>query len=103
MIKVDHSACLALGGTFDPCYILTLTTLPSEMGPTMNKRNAALIQSFKADILSVPSQMNYIISIPRYRRRLPMNGVGALMRCTMQILRGATQCYDQYAIRYCPR
>lgn len=54
MIKVDHSACLALGGTFDPCYILTITAVPTQMGPTMNKRNAALIQSFLADILSVP-------------------------------------------------
>ncbi|KAK1809403.1 hypothetical protein LTR12_016233 [Friedmanniomyces endolithicus] len=36
MIKVDHSACLALGGTFDPCYILNITTLLSEMGPTIS-------------------------------------------------------------------
>jgi len=60
MIKVDHSACIALGGTFDPCYILTVTALPSSMGPTVNKRNAALIQSFMADILSVPSERGIV-------------------------------------------
>ena len=60
MIKVDHSACLALGGTFDPCYILIITALPSQMGPTINKRNAALIQAFMADILSVSSDRGII-------------------------------------------
>ena len=55
MIKVDHSACLALGGNFDPCYILNIQALPSQLGASTNKRNAALIQSFMADILSVPS------------------------------------------------
>lgn len=58
--QVDHSVCLALGGTFDPCYILTLTTSPSQMGPTMNKRNAALIQSFMADILGVPPERGVV-------------------------------------------
>ncbi|EME47371.1 hypothetical protein DOTSEDRAFT_50786 [Dothistroma septosporum NZE10] len=60
MVKVDHSACLALGGTFDPCYMLTITTVPSQMGPTTNKRNAALIQSFMADILSVAPERGII-------------------------------------------
>lgn len=60
MVKVDHSACLAMGGTFDPCYSLTLTAVPSEMGPSMNKRNAMLIQSFLADILSVSSDRGIV-------------------------------------------
>lgn len=54
MINVDHSSCLALGGTFDPCYILTLTTTSLSFSADTNKRNAALIQAFMADILSVP-------------------------------------------------
>ncbi|KAF7194455.1 Macrophage migration inhibitory factor-like [Pseudocercospora fuligena] len=66
MVKVDHSACLAMGGTFDPCYILTVSTVPAQMGPTMNKRNAALIQSFMADILSVPPERGIVkfLAIP---------------------------------------
>nr|POE52463.1 hypothetical protein CFP56_78861 [Quercus suber] len=60
MVKVDHSACLALGGTFDPCYMLTLTSVPSQSGPLSNRRNAAAIQSFMADILSVPADRGII-------------------------------------------
>lgn len=60
MVKVDHSACLALGGKFDPCYVLTLTAVPSQMSPGTNKRNAGLIQSFMADILSVPADRGII-------------------------------------------
>ncbi|KAK6407424.1 hypothetical protein LTR81_018025 [Elasticomyces elasticus] len=60
MVKVDHSACLALRGTFDPCYIFNITTLPFEMGPTINKRNAVLIQSFMANILGVSSDRGII-------------------------------------------
>ncbi|KAK5128865.1 hypothetical protein LTR85_000198 [Meristemomyces frigidus] len=78
MIKVDHSACLALGGTFDPCYILTVTSLPSQMGPTVNKRNAALIQSFMADILSVPSDRGIVKFQPIEECNYAMNGTTML-------------------------
>lgn len=74
MIKVDHSACLALGGTFDPCYILNVTTVPSSMGPSINKRNAALIQSFMADILSVPSDRGIVKFTPIEEVNYAMNG-----------------------------
>ena len=60
MVQVSHSACLAMGSTFDPCYNLTINSVTSQMGPTMNKRNAALIQGFMADILSVPAERGII-------------------------------------------
>ena len=75
MIKVDHSACLALGGNFDPCYILTLHTVPSQMGPSTNKRNAALIQSFMADILSVPSERGIVTFVAIAEENLAQNGI----------------------------
>ncbi|KAF2764066.1 hypothetical protein EJ03DRAFT_340057 [Teratosphaeria nubilosa] len=78
MIKIDHSACLALGGTFDPCYILSITAVPSQMGPTMNKRNAALVQSFMADILSVPSDRGIVKFQPIEECNFAMNGVTML-------------------------
>ncbi|OCK81618.1 hypothetical protein K432DRAFT_295092 [Lepidopterella palustris CBS 459.81] len=53
MITVNHSACLLLGGSFEPAYILTVTALPVQIQPTTNKRNAALIQSFMSDSLGV--------------------------------------------------
>jgi hypothetical protein len=74
MINVDHSSCLALGGTFDPCYILTLSCVPSQMQATTNKRNAALIQSFMADILSVPPERGIIKFVPIPEENFACNG-----------------------------
>lgn len=78
MVKIDHSACLALGGTFDPCYILTVTAVASQMGPTMNKRNAAVIQSFMADILSVPPERGILKFQPMPEENLAINGTTLL-------------------------
>lgn len=74
MIKVEHSACLAMGGNFDPCYFLTLNTVPSQMGPATNKRNAAMIQAFMAEILSVPSERGIVKFVPIAEENLAMNG-----------------------------
>ncbi|KAF2726072.1 hypothetical protein K431DRAFT_342326 [Polychaeton citri CBS 116435] len=74
MINVDHSACLALAGTFEPCYILTVNTVPSQMSPASNKRNAALIQSFMADILSVAPDRGIVRFIPIPEENFAMNG-----------------------------
>ena len=78
MVKVDHSACLAMGGTFDPCYVLTLTAVPSEMTPSLNKRNALLIQSFLADILSVTSDRGIIKFCPIEEYNFASNGTTML-------------------------
>ena len=74
MINVDHSSCLALAGTFEPCYILTISALPSQMQATTNKRNAALIQSFMADILSVPPERGVIKFMPVPEENYAFNG-----------------------------
>lgn len=74
MIRVDHSACLALGGTFDPCYILNIQTVPSQMGPSTNKRNASLIQSFMSDILSVSAERGIVTFTPIAEENLAMGG-----------------------------
>lgn len=78
MVQVDHSVCLALGGNFDPCYILNVTTGPSQMGPVMNKRNAALIQSFMADILSVPPERGIVKFQPVPEENFAYNGTTLL-------------------------
>ncbi|KAI9829958.1 MAG: hypothetical protein M1819_005930 [Sarea resinae] len=46
MITFHHSSCLILGGVFEKAYVLTITALPSEVQPTTNKRNAALLTDF---------------------------------------------------------
>ena len=53
-MHLHHTACLLLGGSFDPAYHLTVTALPPAVQPTLNKRNAALLQHFLADALGVP-------------------------------------------------
>lgn len=74
MINVDHSACLLLAGSFEPAYILTISALPSQLQPTTNKRNAALIQSFMADILSVPPERGILRFKPIPEENLATNG-----------------------------
>ncbi|MCJ1445231.1 MAG: hypothetical protein MMC23_005736 [Stictis urceolatum] len=54
MITLDHSACLLFGGSFDPAYHLTILALPGQVQSTVNKRNAALLQNFFEEELSVP-------------------------------------------------
>lgn len=74
MMKIEHSACIALGGTFEPCYILTINTVPSQMGPSVNRRNAALIQGFMAEILSVPAERGIVKFISIEEDNLALGG-----------------------------
>ena len=74
MIRVNHSACLALGGTFDPCYMLTINAVPSQMGPSTNKRNSSLIQSFMAEILSVPPERGIVTFVSIAEENLAVSG-----------------------------
>jgi hypothetical protein len=91
MINVDHSSCIALGGTFDPCYVLTLSLVPSQMQATTNKRNAALIQSFMADILSVPPERGIVKFVAIPEENFAVNGstlLGEIERLEQQQLSG---------------
>lgn len=48
-----------MGGTFEGCYFLTITSLTS-ISPTCNKRNVALISEWISTNLGVPSSRGYI-------------------------------------------
>lgn len=74
MVHVDHSACLLHAGSFEPAYILTISAISSQIQPTMNKRNAALIQSFMADALSVPPERGVLRFLPIPEENLASNG-----------------------------
>lgn len=78
MITVNHSACLLLGGSFEPTYILTINALPVQLQPTTNKRNAALIQTFMAESIGVSSDRGIIKFIPIPEESLAMNGMTIL-------------------------
>ena len=73
-ITLNHSECLLYAGTFDQAYCLTISALPSQVLPTTNKRNAALIQAFLAESLGVAATRGVVrfISIPE--ENLAFNG-----------------------------
>jgi hypothetical protein len=41
------------GGSFDPAYVMSVSALPSQLQPTTNRRNAALIQRHMEETLGV--------------------------------------------------
>ncbi|PSK51844.1 hypothetical protein B9Z65_3111 [Elsinoe australis] len=55
IINVDHSACLMLAGSFDPAYMLTITTTPSQLDHDINGSNTIQIQRLMHQLLSVPA------------------------------------------------
>jgi hypothetical protein len=78
MITVNHSACLLLGGSFDPTYILTINALPVQLQPTTNKRNAALMQQFMCESIGVTPDRGIIKFIPIQEDSLAINGMTIL-------------------------
>lgn len=78
MITVNHSACLLLGGSFEPTYILTITALPVQVQPTTNKRNAALIQNFMFESLGVPLERGIVKFVPIQEECMATNGTTIL-------------------------
>lgn len=89
-----------MGGTFDPCYILTVNAVSSQMGPSTNKRNATLIQSFMADILSVPAERGIITFIPIPEENLATGGntiLGEMEKAEKQDRGGVKRAIDDVA------
>ncbi|KAF3050030.1 hypothetical protein E8E11_003798 [Didymella keratinophila] len=78
MITVNHSACLLLGGSFEPTYILTINALPVQLQPTLNKRNAAMIQAFMTESIGVPMDRGIVKFLPIQEEAFAMNGVTIL-------------------------
>jgi hypothetical protein len=78
MITVNHSACLLLGGSFEPTYILTINALPVQLQPTINKRNAAMIQQFMGESIGVPSERGIVKFVAIQEESFAMNGMTIL-------------------------
>ena len=60
MITVNHSACMLFGGSFEPAYLLTISAISEQIKPVTNRRNAALIQRFLGEELTVSSERGII-------------------------------------------
>ncbi len=78
MITVNHSACLLLGGSFEPTYLLTINALPSQVQTTVNKRNAALIQNFMTESIGVMPERGIIKFVPIQEDQLAIGGMTIL-------------------------
>ncbi|KAF2843517.1 Tautomerase/MIF [Patellaria atrata CBS 101060] len=74
MVTLKHSTCMILGGTFEPTYVLTMSALPSQIQPTINKRNAAVIQNFLQDVLGVQPNRGVIKFQAVEEANLAING-----------------------------
>jgi hypothetical protein len=78
MITVNHSACLLLGGSFEPTYVLTINALPVQLQPTLNKRNAAMIQNFMTESIGVPIDRGIVKFVAIQEESLAINGMTIL-------------------------
>lgn len=78
LITVNHSACLLLGGSFEPTYLLSISALPVQLQPTTNKRNAAMIQSFMFESIGVQAERGIIKFSPIPEECLATNGMTML-------------------------
>lgn len=61
---MTHGALMLFGGTFEPCYYLTVTALPGELQPATNKRNAAVVQRHMEENLGVAAVRGVVRFVP---------------------------------------
>ncbi|KAL8370865.1 hypothetical protein RB595_000959 [Gaeumannomyces hyphopodioides] len=74
VVSIQHGTCMMFGGTFEPAYSMTLLALPSQVQPTTNKRNAALIQSYMEEVLGVPPARGLLRFVPMPEESVAVNG-----------------------------
>jgi hypothetical protein len=73
-VTVRHGACVFVGGSFDPAYVLTVSALPPLVQPATNKRNAALIQKHMEQALRVPSTRGIVRFVPVQEENVAWGG-----------------------------
>ncbi|KAK1750777.1 Tautomerase/MIF superfamily [Echria macrotheca] len=64
VVTLHHGACMFFGGSFDAAYIMSIFALPSQLQPTTNKRNAALIQKHMEEALGVMPERGLLRFVP---------------------------------------
>jgi hypothetical protein len=65
-ISLTHSVCLYFGANFEPAYIVTISTVQSQMLPATNQRNTFVIQQYFHKSLKVSPERGLVkyIAIP---------------------------------------
>ncbi|KAK3357348.1 Tautomerase/MIF superfamily [Lasiosphaeria hispida] len=74
VVTLHHGACMFFGGSFDAAYAMSIFALPSQLLPTTNKRNAALIQKHMEEGLGVPPSRGLLRFVPTEEEHLACNG-----------------------------
>ncbi|AEO57764.1 hypothetical protein MYCTH_2018629, partial [Thermothelomyces thermophilus ATCC 42464] len=74
VVTLHHGACLLFGGSFDPAYAMAVRALPSQLQPTTNKRNAALLQRHMEEALGVPPSRGVLRFVPIPEEHLACGG-----------------------------
>ncbi|KAK4179266.1 Tautomerase/MIF superfamily [Triangularia setosa] len=74
VITLQHGACMLFGGTFDPAYVMSIFALPSQLLPTTNKRNTALIQKHMEEVIGVVPARGFLRFVPTKEEHLACNG-----------------------------
>ncbi|EPE09973.1 mif domain containing protein [Ophiostoma piceae UAMH 11346] len=74
VVAIQHGQCMCFGGSFDSAYVMSVTALPSQLQPTTNKRNAALIQKHMEEALGVPAARGHLRFVPVPETNLAYGG-----------------------------
>jgi hypothetical protein len=74
LVTLTHSICLLLGGSFDPAYTMTITSLPSQIQPVTNKRNTMLLAKLLEESLGVPPSRGLIKFVGVQEENFAFNG-----------------------------
>jgi hypothetical protein len=78
------------GGSFEPAYVMSVSALPSQLLPTANKRNAALIQKHMEEALSVSPARGLLRFAPIQEEQFACNGRTVAAEID-QVERGSSQ------------
>lgn len=74
VVTLHHGACMFFAGTFDAAYVMSIFALPSQVLPTTNKRNTALIQRHMEGALGVNPKRGFLRFVPVDEEHMATNG-----------------------------
>ncbi|KAK4163455.1 Tautomerase/MIF superfamily [Cladorrhinum sp. PSN259] len=74
VVTLQHGACMFFGGSFEPAYVMSIFALASQLLPTTNKRNTALIQKHMEEAIAVGPSRGVLRFVPAMEEQLACNG-----------------------------
>jgi hypothetical protein len=74
VVSLHHGACMFFAGSFDAAYVMTISALPSQVLPTTNKRNAALVQKHMEEAIGVQPKRGLLRFVATQEENMANNG-----------------------------